>query len=151
MNNPQGRPRSGYRDRFAIEREVREFLLAAAPNVKFLGEEGGTYGQSSVDLMWALDPVDGTANYVRGLPLSAVSLGLIDGKDSVLGVVDVPFLGHRYSAIRGSGVHRGTKPCRRHTTEAIADAVVALGDYAVGEDAAGKNVERLRTTQSSRK
>jgi myo-inositol-1(or 4)-monophosphatase len=133
---------------YAVERAVREFLLAEAPEVGFLGEEDGRFGADDAELMWALDPVDGTVNFMHGIPLCAVSLGLVRGDRSVLGVIDLPFLDVRYSAVEGGGAYRGDEriTAAKDTTR-LADAVVALGDYAVGADAQRKNTERLRTTQ----
>ena len=88
-----------------IERETREFLTTAAPDIGFLGEENGRQGNR--DLYWALDPVDGTANFVRGLPLCAVSLHPSTAARPVVGVIRLPFLGQLYTAERGQGL-RGT-------------------------------------------
>ena len=87
---------------YAIERAVREHLAAKAPDIGFLGEEYGSSGDTST-LTWALDPVDGTVNFVHGSPLCAISLGLIHGTDAVLGVIDLPFLETRYHAAKGNG------------------------------------------------
>ncbi|GAA3126388.1 inositol monophosphatase family protein [Nonomuraea salmonea] len=62
---------------YAVEHAVREFLARETPEIGFLGEEEG--GSRLGDgLMWALDPVDGTANFLHGIPLCGVSLGLVD-------------------------------------------------------------------------
>ena len=133
---------------YAVERAVREFLLAEAPEVGFLGEEDGRFGADDAELVWALDPVDGTVNFMHGVPLCGVSLGLLRGDRSVLGVIDLPFLGLRYSAVDGLGAYRdGERIAAARDAERLADAVVGLGDYAVGADAEHKNVERLRTTE----
>jgi myo-inositol-1(or 4)-monophosphatase len=132
---------------YAVERELREFLLAEAPEVGFLGEEDGRFGAADAELTWALDPVDGTVNFMHGIPLCAVSLGLVRGDRQVLGVVELPFLGVRYSAVDGGGAYRdGERIGVAKDVDRLADAVVALGDYAVGPGAADRNVERLRTT-----
>lgn len=106
------------------------------------------FGRNDADLMWALDLVDGTVNLMHGVPLCGISLGLVRGIEPVLGVIDLPFLGLRYSAWRGAGAFRGEQRIAAASdTDRMADAVVALGDYAVGEDAARKNVERFRITR----
>jgi myo-inositol-1(or 4)-monophosphatase len=133
---------------YAVERAVREFLLVEAPEIGFLGEEDGRFGADDAELVWALDPVDGTVNFMHGVPLCAVSLGLVRGDRSVLGVIELPFLGMRYSAVDGRGAHRdGERIAAAQDADRLADAVVALGDYAVGADAGRKNAERLRTTE----
>lgn len=97
--------------------------------------------------MWALDPVDGTVNFVHGSPLCAVSLGLLTGRRPVLGVIDLPFLGCRYSAAEGNGAHANGEPIHASTTTRISEAVVAMGDYAVGEESEEKNRDRFALTR----
>lgn len=134
---------------YAVERAVRDFLLAEAPHVRFLGEEDGIYGAAGGELTWALDPVDGTVNYMHGVPLCGISLGLVQGEEPVLGVIDLPFLGMRYTARKGGGAHRdGERLTVQGGPQRIADAVVAIGDYAVGRGASRKNEERFRVTHA---
>ncbi|MEV6348172.1 inositol monophosphatase family protein [Actinoplanes sp. NPDC051851] len=131
---------------FTIEERVRAFLADRTPEIGFLGEEHGLSGTSR-ELTWALDPVDGTVNFIHGSPLCAVSLGLITENRSVLGIIDLPFFGSRYSAAEGSGAYADGQPIRVSTTQRVADAVVALGDYAVGSNALAKNRERFALTE----
>lgn len=136
---------------FAVERAVREFLRERTPQIGFLGEEEGASGSGGGDgpggdLTWVLDPVDGTVNFVHGLPLCAVSLGLVQRHRPVLGVIETPFLGSRYHAAEGEGAYVDGEPIRASTVAALADAVVAVGDYAVGADAEEVNRERLAVT-----
>ncbi|MEU3464765.1 inositol monophosphatase family protein [Streptomyces sp. NPDC006733] len=131
---------------FAVEEKVREFLTRETPEIGFLGEENGGSGIEG-PLTWALDPVDGTANLVNGLPLCAVSLGLIDNNESVLGVIDLPFLGQRFQAARGHGVHNGDIRIQASRASSLGEAIVSIGDYAVGEGANERNRERLAMTR----
>ncbi len=62
---------------YAVERKLREFLNDRTPDIGFLGEEEGGVDPKDGRTYWALDPVDGTANLIHGLPLCGVSLGLI--------------------------------------------------------------------------
>lgn len=130
---------------YLIEREVRSFLHARTPGIGFLGEEEGATG--SGDLHWALDPVDGTVNYVHGIPLCAVSLGLVSKGRPVIGVIDLPFLAARYTAVEGAGAYAGGRRIRTSTTQSLREAVVAIGDYAVGAEAARRNRLRLALTE----
>lgn len=131
---------------YAIEDQVRGFLAEHTPEIGFLGEENGLSGTTD-ELMWALDPVDGTVNFVHGSPLCAISLGLITENRSVLGVIDLPFLGNRYSAAEGNGAHADGRAITVSTTHRVSDTVVALGDYAVGQGATEKNRARLALTR----
>ncbi|MEU2661934.1 inositol monophosphatase family protein [Micromonospora sp. NPDC007220] len=129
---------------YEIERSVRELLRIATPDIGFLGEEDGISG--SGELQWVLDPIDGTANFVRGIPLCAVSLGLLHNGEAALGVIELPFLGNRYAAAQGDGATVDGKPIRVSQTSRLSEAIVAIGDYAVGEGAADKNRLRLALT-----
>jgi myo-inositol-1(or 4)-monophosphatase len=117
----------------AVERAVREFLSSRTPGLGFLGEEGGPSGDQSSALTWVFDPVDGTANFLHDMPLCAVSLGLVSSSgDPVLGVIDLPFLGARYTAVRGQGAYRDGRRIRVRKPTHLGEAIVAVGDYAVG-------------------
>jgi myo-inositol-1(or 4)-monophosphatase len=131
---------------YEIEQRVRDQLGTATPEIGFVGEEEGRSGKRA-DLVWALDPIDGTVNFVHGLPLFAVSLALVAGDQPVLGVVDLPALRHRYHAAAGLGAHRdGNRlPCPEPPPD-LASAIVAIGDYAVGANAEAKNRDRLGIT-----
>jgi myo-inositol-1(or 4)-monophosphatase len=131
---------------FAVERTVRKLLAERTPGIGFLGEEEGAAGAAGAELTWVLDPVDGTVNFVHGIPLVAVSLGLVEAGTPVLGVVDTPLLGRRYHAARGGGAYADGRPIRVSGVTDLADAVVAVGDYAVGEGSAAKNADRLAVT-----
>ncbi|WBB63665.1 inositol monophosphatase [Streptomyces sp. WMMC500] len=130
---------------FAVEAAVRDHLARMTPDITFLGEEEGKSPKAG-RLMWALDPVDGTANFVRGIPLCCVSLGLFDGKRCVLGVVDLPFMDARYHAREGGGAYCGSRRIRASGTSDLSAAIVSLGDYAVGADALVRNEQRLALT-----
>jgi len=121
-----------------IETAMRESLAAAAPDVAFLGEEGGGPAETAGPC-WTLDPIDGTINFARQSPLCTISLALLDGGRPVLGIVDAPFLGERFTARRGGGAFRnGTRigvfdPGRLH------EAIVGVSDFKVGTGAAEEN------------
>jgi myo-inositol-1(or 4)-monophosphatase len=130
----------------AVERSVRDFLHNKTPEVEFLGEEEG--GQPiGHGLLWMLDPIDGTVNFLHGLPLCAVSLSLLAENTVVAAVIQLPFLGPQYTALLGQGAFVDNKPLRVSQTSSIADALVSIDQYAFGEDAERKNRWRLRLTE----
>jgi histidinol-phosphatase len=86
----------------SIEAFVRERILAAHPGHGLVGEEYGTEdGDASV--RWYVDPIDGTHNFVRGIPLFATLLGVERDGELQVGVVSAPALGERWFAWRGGG------------------------------------------------
>ncbi len=117
------------------------------PKHRLLGEEEGITGSDQADLTWAIDPVDGTANFVRGIPLCGISIGLIHRNRPVLGVIDLPFLGTRYSAVQHTGAYLGDRRLHTSMTSSLKNAIVAIGDYAVGDNAATKNQLRFALTE----
>lgn len=130
----------------AIERTVRLFLAERTPAIAMLAEEEGVSGDPT-GLTWVLDPIDGTANFVHGSPLCGISLGLIRRGRPVLGVIDLPLIGTRYTAVAGGGAFANDQPIRASTTGSMAEAMVCIGDYAVGHQAARRNRLRLAVTR----
>ena len=89
----------------AVERLLIEILLGARPDDRVLGEEGGATGTGG-SVRWIIDPIDGTVNYVYGLPQYAVSVAAeVDGQ-VVAGVVRNATTGEEWTAIRGGGAWR---------------------------------------------
>jgi histidinol-phosphatase len=85
----------------AVEEALRTRLAAERSNDAVFGEEFGAVG--SATRRWVIDPIDGTNNYVRNVPVWATLIGLLDGDEAVLGMVSAPALGRRWWATRGGG------------------------------------------------
>ena len=95
------------------ERLVRERLAELRPGDPILGEEGGGASTEGPGVRWVVDPIDGTVNFVYGIPAYAVSLGAqVDGV-SVAGAVADVVSGQVYSAALGRGAHVVTADGRR--------------------------------------
>ena len=111
-NRPETVSRKGRND-FVTEMDVRsettirEYLLSRFPGDAFLGEEGGESGSGKYE--WIVDPIDGTTNYIKGLPCYTVSIGLsVDGVWSA-GCVYAPHMGEMFSAMAGGGAYLNGK------------------------------------------
>ncbi|QWL32707.1 inositol monophosphatase family protein [Rathayibacter toxicus] len=85
----------------AVEETIRALLATERPNDSILGEEFGASGESS--RQWILDPIDGTAHFLRGVPIWATLIALAVDGVPVVGVVSAPALGKRWWAAQGSG------------------------------------------------
>lgn len=85
----------------AAEKAILEILLAES-DYEILSEESGTSNKSSGP-KWVVDPLDGTNNFARSLPLFAVSVGLMDGNKSLAGVIIDPINKKEYYATKGGG------------------------------------------------
>jgi histidinol-phosphatase len=108
----------------AVEDSLRNVLGRARPRDAMLGEEFGRTGSSQ--RCWVIDPIDGTKNFVRGVPVWATLIGLMDEDEVIVGVVTAPALGRRWWAARDGGAWTG-----RSMTKATAcrvSAVASLSD-----------------------
>lgn len=126
----------------AVEHRVRQFLRSRTPDVGFLGEEDGWAGPRHATF-WSFDPVDGTANFTRGIELCAVSLALVNDQWPIIGVIDLPFLHDRYWAVEGRGAFKNGERITASATSSLRDVIVSVGDFAVGPDSDEKNRQRL--------
>jgi histidinol-phosphatase len=84
---------------------LRKALLGRFPDDGFLGEEHGEKPGAS-GFRWVIDPIDGTRNFVRGIPIWATLVGLEYKGEQIAGIADVPTLRHTYRALRGDGAYR---------------------------------------------
>jgi histidinol-phosphatase len=115
----------------AVERMIRERLADAFPDHGLVGEEYGTEaGDASV--RWYIDPIDGTHNYIRGVPLFGTLLAVERDGELQAGVLSAPALDERWWAHRGGGAwarNRGEAPRRIHVSgvTTLADAQVLYG------------------------
>ena len=105
----------------AIEAMVREQLAVAFPDDRVLGEEeGGEAGERG--RVWIVDPIDGTSNFVRGVPAWGTLIALRQDGEGVLGVCDMPAMGERYAASKGEGATCNDRPIHVSEIAAISDA-----------------------------
>jgi myo-inositol-1(or 4)-monophosphatase len=89
----------------AAERLIFDRLMTARPDDGFLGEEGAS-SESTSGVVWVVDPIDGTVNFVYGIPSYAVSIAATVDGDSVAGVVVNVESGELFTATRGGGAFR---------------------------------------------
>lgn len=123
----------------AVERQLRAILAEERPADGILGEEYGTADQGTPDQgeggrRWIIDPIDGTKNFVRGVPVWATLIALADGDDITVGVVSAPALARRWWAARGTGAYTlGPEDDRPRALSVsgvrdLADASVSVSD-----------------------
>ncbi len=124
----------------AVERGIRAGIAAARPDDAILGEEYGSEGQAS--RRWIIDPIDGTANFLRGVPIWGTLISLAIDDVPVVGVVSSPALGKRWWAAAGHGAwaQAAGEPVRQlavSAVEILADASLSYNSLQ-GWDAAGR-------------
>jgi histidinol-phosphatase len=121
----------------AVEDSLRNVLRRSRPRDAVLGEEGGRTGTGA--RCWVIDPIDATKNYVRGVPVWASLIGLMDGDEVVVGVVSAPALGRRWWAAAGGGSWTGrslTKAsrCQVSAVTKLSDASFSYSSLGGWED-----------------
>jgi myo-inositol-1(or 4)-monophosphatase len=127
------RQKGSPRNLVTVADEEAERLILARLAVRFpdhgvLAEEGGRSDEIGTDRpVWVVDPLDGTTNYVQGIPLFCVSLGLVEGGKPVLGVIHAPALGQTFWGGPGQGCWEGDRPVSVSATPVLSASVLATG------------------------
>ena len=107
----------------AAEETIRSLVVSSGRGEGVLGEELGDDGAAA---RWIVDPIDGTANYVRGIPVWATLLALERDGEVVVSLVSAPALGHRWWAARGEGAFADGSRCQVSAVSRVEDATVSL-------------------------
>jgi myo-inositol-1(or 4)-monophosphatase len=122
-----------------VEAQIRADLANAFPGDRFLGEETAAAFAGPLDHCWIVDPIDGTHNFLRGVPYWNVALAYVEAGRPRIGVVFDPVSGELYRAERGGGAWRddarGATRLQVAATTGIAGAYVALGHHDRAPDA----------------
>lgn len=106
---------------------LHEELLKARPTYGFLMEEGGERKGSDGQHRWIIDPIDGTTNFIHGIPHFAVSIGLERAGAMVAGLIYNPITDDTFSAEKGRGAFLNNRRLRVSARRNIDEAVIACG------------------------
>ena len=109
----------------AIERDLRDLLTREFPDTGFLGEETGESPGAS-DFTWTVDPIDGTANFVRGIPHFATTIALLHKGAPVLGITYDAIRDDTFFAQSGKGFTLNGAPITPNYSEAIENATLGF-------------------------
>lgn len=93
----------------ASEKYIISNLLKAFPSHTFLSEESGQAKKQS-EYRWVIDPLDGTKEFAKGVPMFAVNLALEYKQEIIIGIINFPVVGELYSSAKGLGTHRNGTP-----------------------------------------
>ncbi|MGF1427482.1 inositol monophosphatase family protein [Kitasatospora sp. LaBMicrA B282] len=110
----------------ASEKLIVELITGRRPQDGYLGEEG-TERPGGSGVRWVVDPLDGTVNYLYGLPNWGVSVAAEYHGETVVGVVFAPARGELFQAVLGRGAHRDGRPLQARTAPPWGQALVATG------------------------
>jgi len=126
----------------AAEAAIAAVLAARRPDDGMLGEEGTANREGTTGLRWVVDPLDGTVNYLSGIPLWCVSVACEDAAGTLAGVVYDPLREQLFSAVRGGAV-RADGPSPREREHVQLEAAVLTGGVACATEAEAKRAAKL--------
>lgn len=110
-----------------VERTIVAELRRRFPDAAFLGEEGTKDTARPGQLLWVIDPIDGTTNFLRGMPLFAVSIAAVVDGEPLVGVIRLPLQGETFAAARGVPTTLNGAPVWPSRVARLDASVVALG------------------------
>jgi histidinol-phosphatase len=109
----------------ATEQAIVEVFTTERPSYGIFGEEYGVSGPADAEYQWVIDPIDGTTNFVRGVPVWATLIALVHNGVPVLGVVSAPAMGFRWWATSGGGAFFNGTRIYASSTAAVSEAHVS--------------------------
>lgn len=109
------------------EQRLAESLLHILPQSGILGEEAAQNRETLSGYTWIIDPLDGTTNYIHGLPIYCISVGLLLESEVVAGIIYDPIRKELFTASQGNGAFLNTKPIRVKPNAQIQDSLLATG------------------------
>ncbi len=110
------------------ETTIARILSEAYPTHEILGEEGVHVSKTS-DQLWVVDPLDGTSNYLHGIPQFAVSIGYVENGAQVLGLVYNPMSDDWFAAVRGQGAYYNNERMSVSAETQLDETMIAVGFY----------------------
>lgn len=126
------------------ERALREELARARPGYGFLMEESGSHAGTDPDRRWIVDPLDGTTNFLHGIPMFNVSIALERDGVIVAGVIYNPAMDELFTAERGRGAFLNDRRLRVAARKSLPDCVIATGIPFLGVGDHARTLKELR-------
>ncbi len=126
------------------EKLVREELLKARPTYGFLGEEGEEIKGTDGAHRWIVDPLDGTTNFLHGIPQFAISIGLERNDEIVAGVIFNPVTDELFTTEKGGGAFMNDRRIRVAARKVLSDSVIGCSIPHLGRSNHGKSLVELR-------
>lgn len=105
------------------EKQIISMIRKRYPDHSILAEESGKDAKES-DYTWVIDPLDGTSNFAYGIPLFGVAIALLKGKETVMGVINIPIFKELFWALKGGGTFLNNEPIRVSAREKLEDMII---------------------------
>lgn len=123
------------------ERIIMDTIRAEFPEDSFICEESGEQIRS--ERRWIIDPIDGTINYVRGIPVFGTQIALTEGDQPLISVMYLPSSDELFTAEKGCGAYMNGKRLNMRRTVRMKESVLSIGDYSRGSAEFRINQSRL--------
>ena len=127
----------------ASERLLTDHILECCPGHSILSEESGSMGDTDSEWRWVIDPLDGTTNFSQGLPVFCVSIALQRYGETVGAIVNAPYLGEIFHAIKGKGAWLNGAPIHCAEAKPLEECVMATGVPYDKADNPDNNLENI--------
>ncbi len=108
------------------EQRVIDVLRARTPGARFLAEESGQHTGRD-ELLWVIDPLDGTVNFAHGIPIFCVSIAAVRDGETLCGVIHQPLTEETFTCITGSGAWCNGRPMNVSTSSTLRDSILVTG------------------------
>jgi len=128
----------------ASQELIVDRLLGSFPDHAILGEEGEDQALTTADHLWVVDPIDGTTNYVHGIPQYCVSIAYAERGEILVGAVYDPQRDEMFTAVRGCGAFLNGHPIRVTRRSTLDTTVVATGFYYERGEAMERTLATIR-------
>jgi myo-inositol-1(or 4)-monophosphatase len=116
-----------------VEEIIIEELERARPGYNFLAEEGGTSKEKKSEFTWIIDPIDGTNNFLHGIPHFSISIGLEKSGEIIAGMIFDPIKNEMFYAEKGRGAYLNNSRIRVSSRNVIGDSIALTGGPAFAE------------------
>jgi histidinol phosphatase-like enzyme (inositol monophosphatase family) len=110
-----------------IERRMREILADGFPEHGVIGEEEGPENPKA-EHVWVLDPIDGTAAFIAGMPIYGTLIALMQAGEPILGIIDHPITGERWLGVKGRQTLYNGEPCRTRSCGSLGEAIMSASN-----------------------
>jgi histidinol phosphatase-like enzyme (inositol monophosphatase family) len=127
----------------AVEDRLREMIAEAYPDHGIVGEERGASSPER-DLVWALDPIDGTLPFLAGIPVYGTLIALLRNKAPLIGVIDMPATGERWVGCEGQPTTRNGAPATVRSCEALSGALLSTSNPDFYGEADSPSLQRMK-------
>ncbi len=142
----------GIKEDLVANKMYEDFLKKETPEVALFTEEGERNLKS--DLVWVIDPIEGTSNYRSCNPFFATQIALLEKNEPVLSIVNSPILNQKFTAVKGNGAFLNSKEIKPGSQKDLDKCLVEMGRGTTNEDkdwyveTLGKIIKKVKTCRS---